>query len=63
MARNRLTVTIDIGAVVKALAKKGQTREAVIQGRFDGWSNAVIDVLEERYNLETLLVNYISEGV
>jgi len=44
---------IDIEAIAKEMVKRGHTKENIDADKLDGWSNDLLDILEEMHSLET----------
>lgn len=51
-----MKITIDTDNIAKDMIEMGINVGDVMIGKFDDWSNTIVDVLEMKYNLETLIL-------
>ena len=57
------TITIDMADFCKHMISYGITREQIVNDNdFDGWTDAIVDVLEDKYEFETKLVKEFKNG-
>ena len=52
-------ITVDIEKLAARMIQNGFTKERLNMEDFDGWTNALVDALEEFHNFETVLIEYI----
>jgi len=48
-----VTITVNITELAKKMKKQGFTKDMVRDSMFTGWSNTIIDLLEDDYGIET----------
>lgn len=55
------TVKVDLNALADKMIENGVSPEDVANDCFDGWTNSLVDALEELYGLEYMLTKVITK--
>ena len=53
MERQAEKITIDTEDIAREIEKRGITRESLKNEDYTGWTDTLMDVLEEKYDVET----------
>lgn len=59
---NRSGVYVDVKAVASAMKRMGFDKKAIKAGKLYGWSDALLDTLDEMTDIERLVSEAIKRG-